>query len=109
MGEHEPGRAVAQAAEEDGSSLHVASGRDATAARQRTDRLGEILDRGDSRDRRAERRDRAADARDLTDPHGAALDREWSRRDRDRAAEDRADLIDLLRSQELTTSEDATP
>jgi hypothetical protein len=107
MGEHQPGRAAAYPVEDDGSSLHVASRRDATEARHRTDRLAEILDRGDLRDRSAERRDRDAEDRDLTDPHGAALDREWSRRDRDRAAEDRADLVELLQSPELTTSEDA--
>jgi len=102
MAEQEPGQAVPDTPEE-GSALHVATGQDATEARQRGDQLAEILDRWDLRDNVAERRDRHAEGRDPTDMHGAGIDRESSRRDRDRAAEDRADFIELLQSQELTT------
>ena len=106
MGEQEPGLVLPDPTQDDESALHVASGDDETEARQRTDRLAEILDRWDSRDRSAERRDRAAEGREPHEPYGAGIDREWSRRDRDRVAEDRADLIELLRSQELTAPRD---
>ena len=107
MGENEPDRAPAGQTQADESTLHVASGQDATDARHRADRLAEILDRGDARDRAAERRDRAAEGRDVTDSHGATVDRDWSGRDRDKAAEDRADLIELLQSHEPETPGDA--
>lgn len=107
MGEQEPDRATADQTQADESTLHVASGQDATDARHRADRLAEILDRGDVRDRAAERRDRAAEGRDATDPHGATVDRDWSGLDRDKAAEDRADLIELLHSHEPETPGDA--
>ena len=83
----------------DESGLRVASPTDETGATARADRLDSILRGADVRDRAAERRDRDAERRDLADGdrHGA-LDRDWAGRDRDRAAEDRADLLALLRS-----------
>jgi hypothetical protein len=105
MSEQEPGRSVPDQTKPDEAALHVASGDDATEARQRADRLVEILDRGDARDRAAERRDRDADGRDPWDSD-ASVDRDWSGRDRDLAAGDRADLIELLQPHESVTSGD---
>ena len=84
--------------------LHVASPADVTEATARDNRLDAILRRADVRDRAAEVRDRQAESRG---PRGgdpdAAIDRDWAGRDRDHAAEDRADLLALLRRAEPPT------
>ncbi|MDQ1615666.1 MAG: hypothetical protein QOJ60_1605 [Actinomycetota bacterium] len=82
----------------DTSGLHVASPEDTTDTTARDDQLNVILRRADMRDLAAERRDREAEGRDPAgrDHHGA-IERDWAGRDRDRAAEDRADLLALLR------------
>ena len=85
----------------EGPELHVASPADVAEAAARDNRLDAILRRADVRDRAAEVRDRQAEGRG---PGGgdldAAIDRDWAGRDRDRAAEDRADLLALLRRAE---------
>ena len=106
MSQQEPGQAVPDQTQSDDAALHVASREDATEARQRADRLVEILERGDARDRAAERRDRDADGRGTWDSD-ASIDRDWSGRDRDLAAGDRADLIELLQPHESVTPDDA--
>src|SRR4051794_14181074 len=101
MREHDPGRVEAAGLSQpdiESSDLHVASPADATEATAREDRLDDILRRADVRDRAAELRDREAESRDPGDGDlSAAVDRDWAGRDRDRAAEDRADLLTLLR------------
>src|SRR3954471_8657473 len=86
------------------SELHVASQVDVTEAKAHDDRLNAILQRADVRDRAAEVRDRDAEGRDpgAADLE-AAIDRDWAGRHRDRAAEDRADLLALLRRTEPST------
>jgi hypothetical protein len=101
MGEHDAGRVGAAGLSEpdiESPDLHVASPADVTEATAREDRLDDILRRADVRDRAAEVRDREAESRDPGEGDlQAAVDRDWAGRDRDRAAEDRADLLTLLR------------
>jgi hypothetical protein len=104
MSERDVGRvdpAALSTPEVEPSELHVASQEDMTKATAREDRLNSILERADVRDRAAEVRDRDAEGRDPgSGPVEAAIDRDWAGRDRDRAAEDRADLLALLRRTE---------
>jgi hypothetical protein len=85
----------------DEPTLHVASGEDETKTKLQGDLYDAILARGDLRDQAAERRDRRAEGRAPTSGDKQAdLDRFWSGMDRDWAAEDRADLIELLHAQQ---------
>jgi hypothetical protein len=81
------------------SKLHVVSGEDAIEAADRNNHLNAILARGDIRDQAVERRDRRADRRPRAAVDNQALtDRTWAGRDRDSAAADRADLVVLLQA-----------
>jgi hypothetical protein len=71
---------------------------EATAGDLLEGRIERILERGDDRDRAAERRDRLAERRPADEQADSAwIDREFAAEDRDRAAADRAALTDLLR------------
>jgi hypothetical protein len=112
MREDDPGRAepaVLSEPDVQPSELHVASPADVTAARTQDDRLDTILRRADVRDRAAEVRDRDAEGREPgAGDREAAIDRGWAGRDRDRAAEDRADLLALLRRVDPATDPAST-
>jgi hypothetical protein len=94
-------------AEAEASTSHVATGEDTSKVEAREERLAAILARAEERDRAAEHRDREAKGRlpVTADPH-AVIDREWAARDRDRAAEDRADLVALLREDDSAPKPD---
>ena len=79
--------------------VHLATPEDHHAMADRDARFAAVLERGDDRDREAERRDRRAEASEASGrPHVPWIDRSWAGRDRDGAATDRADLIEILRS-----------
>ena len=89
--------------------LHLASLADQSEATARGDELDSILRRADVRDRDAELRDRDAEAREpARGDLQAAIDRDWAGRDRDRAAEDRADMLALLRPADVRPDDSGT-
>jgi hypothetical protein len=103
MAEQSPTPDLTPKAWADTSPLHIASGQDAAEADDQADRLNAILSRADQRDQAAERRESHTEERYSADgdPHAAIVDRYWAGRDRDAAAEDRADLIEILRPRQF--------
>ncbi len=72
-----------------------------------SERLGDILDRGDARDSAAEQRDREAEERPSEDVEArSGLDRIWAGRDRDASMIDRADLIKELRDADTAEADE---